>query len=328
MRIGVSALAMRGCVAALDSGIARYCAGLVEAWIEEDGGHEFVVWVSPDFEVPGEWRRNPRVTFEVASGIWSRYKTRAMRWALRRADGLVAISEHTKAELARLFGVATDRVTVTPLGFAGAVRASAPRDFKEQGLRDLGVRGEDYLLTLSTVEPRKNLPRLFEAFAELISAGDRGELRLVVVGSRGWKTAPIYRRPRELGIADRVDFLGYVPDSDLPDLFAHCQAFVLPSIIEGFGLPLLEAMAFGAPVVCSDSGSLREVGGDVPIYFDPLSVEDMTTAIRSRLDSAEPREEISMMGRQRAAGFSWRDTAERTLAALVAAASPSAGGAA
>ena len=293
MRIGVSALAMRGHAAALDSGIARYCAGLIGAWVEDDGGHEFVVWASPDFEVPADWRRNSRVTFESAAGPWSRHKTLwevlsaggaardcgcgvwfstahavparppvptvlsvqdlftfshpefytrkhrlvigwAMRRALRQADGLVAISGHTRDELARLFEIAADRVTVTPLGLGRRILPLSPKDISQGELEALGVRGEAYLLTLSTVEPRKNLLRLFEAFAELTAGGDRGDLRLVVAGSRGWKTAPIYRRPQELGIADRVDFLGYVPDDDLPKLFARCRVFVLPSIIEGF----------------------------------------------------------------------------------------------
>ena len=378
MRIGVSALAMRGHAAALDSGVARYCAGLIDAWVADGGGHEFVVWISADFEVPEQWRGTAHLSFEVAHGPWARYKTLwelrsagdaarscgcgvwfstahgvpsrspvptvlsvqdlftfshpefytrkhrwvigwAMRRALRQADGFVAISEHTKGELERLFEVAVDRVTVTPLGFDRQVLPLSSRDISKGELEALGVRGEDYLLTLSTVEPRKNLSRLFEAFAGLIAGGDRGDLRLVIAGSRGWKTASIYRRPEEVGIADRVDFLGYVPDPDLVRLFARCRAFVLPSIIEGFGLPLLEAMASGVPVVCSRAGSLPEVGGDVPIYFDPESIDDMTEAIGRRLDSTEPREQLSVKGRRQAARFTWRDTADRTLAALLAA---------
>jgi alpha-1,3-rhamnosyl/mannosyltransferase len=239
----------------------------------------------------------------------------AMRHAVPRAAGLVANSRHTRDELGRRFGVPAGRVTVTPLGL-GVVAPGEPSPATSERLAALGVGGGRYLLTLSTVEPRKNLPRLFEAFARLVERPGYADLRLVVAGSRGWKTSAIYRRPARLGIADRVDFLGFVPDADLPSLFTGCAAFVLPSIIEGFGLPLLEAMAYGAPVVCSDSGSLREVGGDVSVYFDPLDVEDMARAIARRLEDPTPRCEVAARGRARAAGVSWRAAARRTLEAV------------
>jgi glycosyltransferase involved in cell wall biosynthesis len=385
MRIGVSALAMRGHAAALDSGIARYCAGLVDAWCADGGRHRLEVWLAPGFSVPERWRDRPGITFHTARGPWARYKTlwewfsaggaavaagcdvwfstahavplrcpvptvlsvqdlftfshpqfytwkhrlvigTALRHALRRAAGLVAISEHTRDELARRFAVPAARVTVTPLGLGNGGRGTAsPTPAAPPTVADLaalGIGGDRYLLTLSTVEPRKNLPRLFAAFARLAARPEHAGLRLVVAGNRGWKTSAIYRRPAELGIAERVDFLGYVPDADLPALFAGCAAFVLPSIVEGFGLPVLEAMAFGAPVVCSHSGSLREVGGDVPIYFDPLDIEDMTRAIERRLSDPTPRPEVAARGRERAAGFSWAEAARRTLGALERAGAP------
>lgn len=387
MRIGVSALALRGSATDLGSGVARYCAALVDAWVETDGGHEIVVWTSPDFELPERWSRGGPVSFERASGPWARYKTlwewfsagaaarardcevwfstahalplrppvptvlsvqdlftfthpefyttkhrlvigAALSRAIRRADRLVAISEHTRRELAERFGVDAERVAVTPLGLGHRVDPVEESDVSASSLAAMGVGGENFLLTLSTVEPRKNLPRLFEAFARLVARpGARPEwadLRLVVAGSRGWKTAPTYGRPALLGIADRVDFLGFVPDDGLPSLFARCRAFVLPSIVEGFGMPLLEAMAFGAPVVCSRTGALPEVGGEVPVYFDPLDVADMARALGESLASSVSRQELAAQGRLRASGFSWDDTAAGTLAALVAAARRSA----
>lgn len=372
MRIGVSALALRGRREKLDSGVARYCAGLIEAWVADPGGYEFVVWVSPQFEVPAEWREQPAIEWRMATGRWARYKTLwellaggkastdsrcdvwfstahalpagvrvatvlsvqdlftfshpqfytmkhrlvigwAMRRALAQADRLVAISEHTRGELGRRFAIDAERVTVTRLGLSNVGPAVSAAGV------EASVERAPYLLTLSTVEPRKNLGRLFEAFARLIRRPEHATLRLVVAGSKGWKTAPIYRRPQELGIADRIDFVGFVPDDQLPALFAGCAAFVLPSIIEGFGLPLLEAMAFGAPAVCSNAGSLPEVGGDVPTYFDPLDVEAMEAALHAELSSSRPREQRAGEGKLRAAGFSWRETAEQTLEALSAA---------
>jgi glycosyltransferase involved in cell wall biosynthesis len=374
LRVGVSALAMRGSRSGLNSGIARYCAGLIEAWIEDDGGHQFEVWISGAFEVPAAWRRNRNVEFHVAHGPWAGHKTLwelfaggraatasacdvwfstahavplaspvpvvlsvqdlftfshprfytwkhrlvigwALRRALRQADGLVAISLHTRAELASRFDIDERAVAVTPLGLGRQVAPIAPESVSVADLRALGVGGGDYLLTLSTVEPRKNLERLFEAFALVAAQPERLDLRLVVAGRRGWKTAPIYRRPRELGLGDRIDFVGYIPDEDLPKLFARCRAFVLPSVIEGFGLPLLEAMAFGVPVAASDTGSLVEVGGDVPFYFDPEDSVAMAAAIELAL--AAERARLAEAGRARAAEFSWQRTAEATLAVLV-----------
>lgn len=376
-RFGVSALAMRGTVSELDSGIARYCAGLIEGWVEDDGGHEFVVWVSADFEVPAVWRRNHNVTFRVASGFLAGRKTLwelfsagraaavsrcdvwfstahalplsapvptvlsvqdlftfshpefytlkhrlvigwAMRRALRQADGLVAISRHTRAELTQRFGIDESRISVTPLGLGPRIEPVAPETVSDQDLAALGVGGARYLLTLSTIEPRKNLERLFEAFAQLTGASSWGELRLVVAGRKGWKTASIYRRPATLGIADRVDFVGYVPDEELPKLFARCEAFVLPSIIEGFGLPLLEAMAYGVPIASSRSGSLVEVGGEVPSYFDPLSTTEIQSAIGRELESRRSRAEVAQAAQARAARFSWQETAAGTLETLSA----------
>jgi len=373
-RFGVSALAMRGTIDQLDSGIARYCAGLIEGWLENDGGHDFVIWVSRDFQVPAVWRRNHNVSFRVARGPWSGRKTlwelfsagraaRASRcdlwfstahalplaasvptvlsvqdlftfshpefytlkhravigWALRRAlrqaDRLVAISRHTRDELAARFGVDAARVAVTPLGLGSRIVPVPPESVSDEDLEALGVGGAHYLLTLSTVEPRKNLERLFEAFSRIAPNDSRG-LRLVVAGRSGWKTSSIYRRPEALGVADRVDFLGYVPDDDLPKLFARCAAFVLPSVIEGFGLPLLEAMAFGVPVACSRSGSLVEVGGDVPVYFDPLDIADMAAAITRALRSRDVQGARGQQAQTRAARFCWSDTAVATLEAM------------
>ncbi|MDH3403780.1 MAG: glycosyltransferase family 4 protein [Acidobacteriota bacterium] len=383
MRIGVSALAMRGSAEDLDSGVARYCAALVDAWIVDAGGHELVVWTAPDFELPQRWRGCPTVRFERAAGAWARYKTLwewfsaaaaarsrgcevwfstahavplrpvvptvlsiqdlftfthpelytrkhrlviglALARAIRSADGLVAISEHTRGQLAERFGVARERVAVTPLGLGHRVEPVAASEVPASALAALGVGGERFLLTVSTVEPRKNLPRLCEAFARLAAEPRWADLRLVVAGSPGWKTAASYRRPRELGIEDRVDFLGYVPDAELAALYARCEAFVLPSIVEGFGLPLLEAMAFGAPVACSGGGALPEVGGDVPVYFDPLDVGDMTRALAELLGAGAARAERAARGRARAARFTWADAAARTLAAVVAAGSAAA----
>ena len=176
------------------------------------------------------------------------------------------------------------------------------------------------LLTLSTIEPRKNLPRLFAAFDRLTRREEFADLRLVVAGAEGWRTRASLEGPARLGIADRVEFAGFVEDRELARLLRSCAGFVLPSIIEGFGLPLLEAMEAGAPCASSRTGSLPEVGGDVPVYFDPLDAHDMERALAELLTMKRSRDEWAQLGSERAASFSWQATAQATLERIEAAA--------
>ena len=370
MRIGISALAMRGSAERLDSGIAHYCHALVDAMIAERSPHELVLWLSSDFACPPAWQTAPGVEIHRAtlSGYktlweWARgagaarqtgcdvwfstahalpwglqvpgvlsvqdlftfthpeFYTRKHRWvighALRRAvlgaDGIVAISQHTADEVVRLFPVPADRVKVTRLGFRERLRVLSPDAVAPGDLRDIGVGDGPFLLTLSTVEPRKNLPRLMMAFANLTERPEYRDLRLVVAGRMGWKTEESLGRPAELGIEDRVDFVGYVPDEGLARLFAACEGFVLPSLIEGFGLPLLEALASGVPTASSNAGSLPEVGGELPHYFDPMDVEAMGVALEAVLRQARSRPRDVAVGTAHAGRFRWSDTARATL---------------
>jgi len=169
---------------------------------------------------------------------------------------------------------------------------------------------------LSTVEPRKNLRRLIEAFAKVACEDRFADLGLAIGGGKGWEKSDIFEMPAKLGIQDRVKFLGYVADEDLSSLFARCEAFVLPSLIEGFGIPVLEAMLGGAPVVCSRTGSLPEVGGEAVMYFDPTNVDEMASVIAARLDSKESREVTVARGLAQAEKFDWAKTAWLTVQAI------------
>lgn len=244
----------------------------------------------------------------------------ALDHAIRSAERIIAMSQHTKSELQDRFRVDPERVSVVPLAMGSTLEPRSPGEVSDAELEALGIPAGPFLLTLSTLEPRKNLPRLFEAVARIVMQPAWSALHLVVVGARGWKTSPIFRAIERLGLRDRAHFLGYVPDQRLPALFARCEAFVLPSLVEGFGLPVLEAMHLGAPVACSRAGSLPEVAGEAAGYFDPEDVVSMVHGILEILEHPELRAGRIAAGKMQAAKFDWRVTAARTLEVLESAA--------
>jgi glycosyltransferase involved in cell wall biosynthesis len=139
---------------------------------------------------------------------------------------------------------------------------------------------------------------------------------LAIGGGKGWENSDINGQLNQLGISDRVKFLGYVADEDLPALFARCEAYVLPSLSEGFGITVLEAMMSGAPVVSSNAGALPEVGGDAVIYFDPINIDEMAAAIEKRLTCKDTRDAVVWRGLEQAGKFAWSKTAAQTLKAV------------
>jgi glycosyltransferase involved in cell wall biosynthesis len=167
-------------------------------------------------------------------------------------------------------------------------------------------------LAVGTIEPRKNLSRLAESLARL--RRDDHRLHLVVAGTKGWLYEEFFVRIKELGLQDVVHFPGYVPDADLPAVFRGATLYVMASVYEGAGLPVLEAMACGAPVVSSRESSMPELGADIPRYFNPHDVDHMTDVIGSVLADSDLRAEMRVSGPERAAHFSWERAARETLA--------------
>ena len=174
-----------------------------------------------------------------------------------------------------------------------------------------GISGE-YVLYVGTLQPRKNLIRLIEAFAALESR----TLKLVIAGQKGWLYDRIFARARELDVEQRVIFPGYVAGADLPALLSGAQLFAFPSLYEGFGFPVLEAMACGVPVVCSNVSSLPEVAGDAALLVDPLDTGAWTTALERTLADEELRAELTTRGYAQVRRFSWQRAAEETLRVL------------
>jgi glycosyltransferase involved in cell wall biosynthesis len=243
---------------------------------------------------------------------------------LRRADHLIAVSHATKQDLVRLYGTNPNRITVIHEAADARFRPRPPEEMR-QVKRKYGLP-DRYILSLGTLEPRKNYQRLVEAYGLLAHwyDTDHGRMdaqkpRLVIAGGRGWLYQPFLRWLQDAGIREDVVLLGHVSDEDLPALYSAATLFVFASLYEGFGLPPLEAMACGAPVVCSGVSSLPEVGGKAVRYFDPTDPDDMAQVMQEVLTDGTLQAKMKEDGLKRASAFSWERTAEETLAVYQAA---------
>jgi alpha-1,3-rhamnosyl/mannosyltransferase len=229
------------------------------------------------------------------------------RLALRSAAHCLAISETTKGDFVREYGVAPERITAIPLAADGRFRPAKPAAVA--AMRERHRLPPDYVLYLGINKPHKNLARLVEAWSLV---RDRG-ITLALAGREDPRYPQARQRVEELGLGDAVLFLGDVTEANLPPLYSGAAAFVFPSLYEGFGLPVLEAMACGVPVACSNTSSLPEIVGDAALTFDPTDVEAIAGALSRLLDDAELRVELRQLGMERARHFTWTETAGRTL---------------
>lgn len=232
--------------------------------------------------------------------------------AVRTAAAVITISEFSRREIVERYRVDPARVVVTPLAAGPGFRPLDAGDVAER-LARIGIEGP-YVLAVGNVQPRKNLGRLLEAFAALRRRVDLPH-RLVLVGRRAYRGDAILARQEALGIARHVVATGYVADDDLVALYNGADAFVYPSLYEGFGLPVLEAMACGAPVITSGTTALPEVAGDAAELVDPRSVDELAAALGRVLADPARRADLRDRGLRRARRFSWRRLAEQTLAA-------------
>ena len=227
-----------------------------------------------------------------------------------RARRIIAISQSTADDLTALLGVPASKIDVTPLGYDKA--AFRPRlDTEIAHFRRKHNLPERFWLYVGTLDPRKNLPHLVGAYSRL-APEDR--LPLIFGGGRGWRSKVFFDFIDELGLSDHVKYLGFIPAADLPLWYNCAEAFLYPSVFEGFGLPVLEAMACGTPVLTSNVSSLPEVVGKAGLCLSPDSLDAWTYALKSVKHDAELRESARLLGLERASQFSWARTAELTLA--------------
>lgn len=246
---------------------------------------------------------------ETASPNLKAYLDRVVPRSVKRADHIVADSQATKDDLVQFYDLPVDRVTV----LLSAVderfyRISDPEELLTTR-RKYGIGTTPYIFCVGTVQPRKNYSRLIQALAYLRAV--RYDINLVIAGGRGWLEDPIYETIRATKMDNHVHFIGFADETDLPALYsaAYCCAF--PSLYEGFGLPILEAMACGTPVITSNLSSLPEVAGDAAITVDPYNLDALTHAIKQVLDDQNLYQMLVQRGYERVKLFSWEKSARQ-----------------
>ncbi len=282
------------------------------------------VFHSPDFTLPPVLRARTLVTVhdlsflrlpECFPGGLLRYLEAAVPRAVRRADHIIADSHSTRRDVIELLNVPGDKITTIHSGVEPRFRPLTGEADREAlaAVRRKYALPERFILSVSTVQPRKNYARLIEAFGTLESQLAAHEWHLAIAGGKGWLYEQVFERAQALGLEGRVRFLGFVDDADLPALYNLAQVFVFPSLYEGFGLPPLEAMACGVPVVCSNASSLPEVVGDAALTVDPLDVPGLAEAMRRVAEDESLRASLVQKGLTRAAKFTWSKAAEELL---------------
>jgi glycosyltransferase involved in cell wall biosynthesis len=254
--------------------------------------HDLTCWTMPQLHTSA----NVAAERRMAETVW------------KRADGLIAVSANTRDEAVRLLGLDARRIRVihcgVDAGFFAATEADASRVRASYRLE------RPYVLWVGTIEPRKNLDLALDAWAAL-GGGLRQEFALVVAGPQGWDSQRTIGRLRSQ--PEGVRYLGYVPETDLPGLTAGAAALFYPSLYEGFGLPVAQAMACGVPVITSNVSALPEVAGEGAIYADPRSLAELRGALERLLLSPELRQKLAAAGRQRAARYRWEEAARQSL---------------
>lgn len=228
-----------------------------------------------------------------------------------RADLIITISDFSKYDIVELLGIPEDRVRVVYHGVSPHFVPIEEKTVIEEIKQKHGIEGS-YILFVGVLEPRKNITRLIEAFNELKNISDFPH-KLVIAGPEGWLCQDIFRKVKEPGLESDIILTGYVPHADLPALYSGADLFILPSVSESFGIPVLEAMACGTPVVGSKACALPEVVGDAGILVDPYSIQDMAEAMYKVLSDSNLQAELRKKGIERVKNFTWEKTAKRTL---------------
>lgn len=227
-------------------------------------------------------------------------------YSVKKARKVITISQSSKNDIIKHYKVPDSKVDVVYPGIKNLMKSNKKLDLSTWGIK------EDYILFVSTLQPRKNIERLIEAFSKL----KKDNLQLVIVGKRGWLYEDILAAPKKFGVEKEVVFLDFVSDEDLPVLYENAQCFVMPSLYEGFGLPILEAMKYDCPVVTSNVSSLPEVGGDAALYFDPYNTDEIKEKIEKVLTDAKLRKTMIEKGREQVKKFNWEKSAEKVLSIL------------
>lgn len=238
---------------------------------------------------------------------WTAYSAKA-------AKRVFTISEASKNDILRAYGKSPKDVVVTYPGIKSGKTMDKQLDKKELEEK-FGISG-NYILFVGTLQPRKNIEKLIEAFSTLLEKKENKDIELVIVGKKGWLYEPILEAPKKFGITHAVKFLEFVDDAELPSLYKNAVMFVLPSLYEGFGLPVVEAMKYGTPVITSNVSSLPEAGGNACLYVNPEDTKDIAGKMQELLGNPKLRSSLIKKGYEHIKKFSWEKAAKETLDVL------------
>jgi glycosyltransferase involved in cell wall biosynthesis len=257
------------------------------------------------------------VSFLEHPEYFTRDRAWQLQWTVRRtvhrAAKILTGSDFSRSSILKVYGdLDEDKVVVVPNAAASEFRPIA-REVSGALVRDRFKISAPFILSVGDLQPRKNQIGLIRAFARLVKAFPQLKQNLVLAGKETWFGEQVHRAARDSGVADRIQFCGFVSDDDLLQLYNACDLFVFPSFYEGFGLPALEAMACGRAVICSHTSALPEVVDGAAILFDPYALDEIVRALADLLLDNELRLRMERLGLQRAAHFSWQKTAQRTL---------------
>lgn len=230
--------------------------------------------------------------------------------SIKKADRVLAISESTKKDVIRAIKVNPEKIKVTYLAYGKEFRVMDKKKARELVNERYGI-DKKFIIFVGMIEPRKNLPRIFKAFSELKKEGIPH--KLVIVGKKGWKYKGMFRQINKLDLGKDVMFTGYVPDSNLAILYNAADMLAYPCLYEGFGLPILEAMACGCPVITSNISSMPEVAGNAALLVDPKEMMQIKSAMSKLINNSKFREGMIKKGLKRSSQFSWKKCAQETM---------------
>lgn len=256
--------------------------------------HDLIAWFSPD-------RHNKKATF---------IEHRTLPTALKKAHHVMTVSHNTKNDLQKLFHIPDEKISVIPCAASSIFRKIETTE-KAHSNKTNPQMPQKFLLSVGTLEPRKNYGALLKSFSKVHKKFP--DLSLVIIGSKGWQYKEIFKAVETLKLQNAVHFPDYIGEEELVQYYNAAQAFVYPSLYEGFGIPLLEAMQSGCPVITSNTASLPEVAGDAALLVDPKNGDELTQTIEKILTDRDLREKLIERGFTQAKKFSWKTSAAETI---------------
>ena len=236
------------------------------------------------------------------------------KYSVKNSAHIIAVSQTTKDDIVKSYGVSPSKITVTYEGYDHKRFNPRAKTRSDLVLEKYSIKG-DYIIFVGTLQPRKNVAALIEAFQKLIEDTHYFDLKLVIAGKKGWLFQPIFEKAKFLNIGKAVIFTDFVPDDDLSGLIAGAKVYVLPSLWEGFGIPVIEAQACGVPVVVSNTSSLPEIVGESAVLVDPENIDLITKGIQKALDP-KTRSDLVKKGFENIKRFSWEKCAKESLIVL------------